>query len=80
MENFMIKIYNSGKPKPEQTITIPLAKLKTGAQLLPAKAKELLQREDIDITRVSDLAAKSISKGILIEIENETNRIVMAVE
>jgi len=80
MENLIIKIFETGKSKPDQVITVPLSKLNIGKQLLPVKAKSLLDREAIDITKVGELVSKSISKGSLIEIETGKEKIEISVE
>ena len=80
MDNLMIKIYDSGKSKPDQTITIPFSMLNIGKQLLPEKAKTLLNREGIDISDLSELANKEISKGSLIEIETDKEKIIILVD
>ena len=69
MENLIIKIFETAKSKPDQVITVPLSKLNIGKQLLPVKAKNLLDREAIDITKVGELVSKNISKGSLIDFE-----------
>ena len=80
MENLTIKIYDSGKAKPDQAITIPISKINIGKQLLPEKAKTILAREGIDISKLSELANKSISKGSLIEIESGKEKIVISID
>ena len=80
MENLIIKIFETAKSKPDQVITVPLSKLNIGKQLLPVKAKNLLDREAIDITKVGELVSKSISKGSLIEIETGKEKIEISVE
>ena len=80
MENLKIHLFESGKSKPDQVVTIPLSKLNVGQQLLPAKAKTALEKESIDIGQLSKLTGKSISKGALIEIESGKEKIVIAVE
>ena len=80
MENLIIKIYDSGKAKPDQVITIPISKINIGKQLLPDKAKTILGREGIDISKLSELANKSISKGALIEIESGKEKIVISID
>ena len=62
MENLTIKIYESGKAKPDQMITIPISKINMGKQLLPEKAKKILNREGIDISKLSDLAKKTLQR------------------
>ncbi len=80
MENLIIKIYDSGKAKPDQMITIPISKINIGKQLLPEKAKKILYREGIDISGLSELANKNIAKGSLIEIETGKEKIEISVE
>ena len=80
MENLIIKIYDSGKAKPDQMITIPISKINMGKQLLPEKAKKILNREGIDISNLSDLANKNIAKGSLIEIETGKEKIEISVD
>ena len=80
MEKLKIEIFKDGKSKPDQVITIPLSKLNVGKQLLPAKAKTTLEKEGIDIGKLSDLTGKSISKGALIEIESGKEKLVISVE
>ena len=80
MENLIIKIYDSAKSKPDQVITIPLSKVNIGKQLLPVKAKNLLDKEAIDISKVSDLSNKNISKGSLIEIDSGKEKIIISVD
>ncbi len=80
MENLKIQIYESGKAKPDQVITIPISKINIGKQLLPEKAKTILRREGIDISKLSELANKNISKGSLIEIESGKEKIVISID
>jgi len=80
MENLIIKIYDSGKPKPDQMITIPISKINIGKQLLPEKAKTILGREGIDISKLTELANKNISKGSLIEIDSGKEKIIISVD
>ena len=80
MEILIIKIFETAKSKPDQVITVPLSKLNIGKQLLPVKAKNLLDREAIDITKVGELVSKNISKGSLIEIETGKEKIEISVE
>ncbi len=80
MENLIIKIYDSGKAKPDQMITIPISKINIGKQLLPEKAKKILNREGIDISKLSELANKNIAKGSLIEFETGKEKIEISVD
>ena len=80
MENLTIRIYDSGKAKPDQVITIPLSKINIGKQLLPEKAKMILRREGIDISKLADLANKKISKGSLIEIQSDKEKVAILID
>ena len=80
MEKLTIKIHESSKSKPDQVITIPLSKLKIGQQLLPLKAKNILDREAIDISKLSELGNKNIPKGSLIEIETGKEKIIILID
>jgi len=80
MENLIIKIYETAKAKPDRVITIPITKINIGKQLLPVKAKSLLDKEAIDISKVGDLVNKNIAKGSLIEIETGKDKIEISVE
>ena len=80
LDKLIIKIYDSGKSKPDQMITIPISKIRIGEQLLPDKAKTILGREGIDINKLSELANKKISKGSLIEIETGKEKITISVD
>ena len=80
MENLKIHLFESSKAKPDQVVTIPLSRLNIGRELLPAKAKTALEKEGIDIGKLSDLTSKNITKGSLIEIESDKEKLVIAVE
>ena len=80
MENLIIKIYETSKAKPDQMVTIPISKINIGKQLLPEKAKTILGREGIDISKLSELANKKISKGSLIEIEFDKEKFVLLID
>jgi hypothetical protein len=80
MENLKIHIFESGKSKPDQVITIPLSRLDLGKTLLPTKVKASLEMEGIDISSLGELAGKKITKGTLIEVESGKEKLVISVE
>ena len=80
MENLKIHIFESGKSKPDQVITIPLSKLDLGKQLLPTKAKASLEKEGLGISTLGELAGKNITKGTLIEVESGKEKLVISIE
>jgi hypothetical protein len=80
METLKIHIFESGRSKPDQVITIPLSRLDLGKKLLPTKAKASLEKEGIDISTLGELAGKIITKGTLIEVESGKEKLVISVE
>ena len=80
MEILKIVMYESSKSKPSKTENIPFSKLDLAKKLLPIDARQLLDKEGIDILQLGDLSNKNISKGILIEIESGKDKIVISVE
>lgn len=80
MQILKIDIYKPGKNDPETKIKIPLSSLSISEKILPAKVKMSLEREGIDLNELSVLFAKQGPKGILIEIENVTERIIFSID
>lgn len=80
MQTLKIDIYKPQKKEPDTKITIPLSSLSISEKLLPSKVKASLEREGIDLSELSVLFAKQGPKGTLIEVENLTERIVIAIE
>ena len=80
MEHLKIHLYESGKTKPESIITIPLIALHIAQPLIPSKTKQSLDREGIDISKLSELASKKGPKGTLIEIESVKEKLVISID
>ena len=80
MQTLKIDFYKPGKNDPESRIRLPLASLNVSEKLLPSKAKASLSREGIDLSELSGMFAKQGPKGILIEVENIEERIVISIE
>ncbi len=80
MQTLKIDIYKPGKNDPETRIKIPLGSLSISEKLLPSRAKASLAREGIDLNELSALFAKQGPKGILIEVENIEERLVISIE
>ena len=80
MQILKIDSYKPGKKDPETKIIIPLSSLEISEKLLPSKIKASLAREGIDLSELSVLFAKQGPKGILIEIENAIERLVISIE
>ncbi len=80
MENLKIHVYEAGKAKPETIITIPLATLHVASDLIPNKTKILLEKEGIDISKLSELVGKKGPKGTLIEIETIKEKLLISID
>ncbi|MCP4347733.1 MAG: hypothetical protein GY795_19700 [Desulfobacterales bacterium] len=80
VKNLKIHIHKSGRKEPEEKVTIPLSVFQVGEKLLPRKVKELLQREEIDLTGLTELAGMQKPNGELITIEKSTEKIVILLD
>jgi len=80
MENLKINVYEAGKTKPDTIITIPLNMLSIAQDLIPIRTKQSLEKEGIDIGKLSELSAKKGPKGTLIEIESAKEKLVIAID
>ena len=80
MDTLKISMYESGRSKSAKTVNIPFSKLDLAKKLLPIDARQMLDKEGIDILQLGDLSNKNISKGILIEVETGKDKIVISVE
>jgi hypothetical protein len=80
MENLKISLYEAGKAKPERIITIPLTVLHISQALMPSKMREALEREGIDVGKLSELAGKKGPKGTIIEIESSKEKLSISIE
>ncbi len=81
MKDLKIYVYKASEDaKPETIITIPFSALHTAVQLLPKKTKSILDKEGIDLNKCKDLVKEKDLKGTIIEIENPSERMVIAVD
>ena len=74
-----IRVYKSGKEKPDTVVTIPLSVVRIASKLLPKKAKSALEEEGIDLDEIADLAKTQPVKGTLIKVEREAERMVIEI-
>ncbi len=80
MAKLRIKIYKAGRAKPETVISIPLTVVRVATKLVPKKAKEAWEKEGIDLNEIASLAERQDVSGELVEVEKETERIVISIE
>jgi hypothetical protein len=80
MKNLRIENYKPGQKEPEKTVSVPLSSLGISLKLMPQKIKASLEAEGIDLTVCSDLTDEKNLRGVLIEIENPRERLVISTE
>jgi len=82
MKKLCIKKYEQGTKKPLTTVSIPLAVIKIVKSLIPKKAKEQLQKEDIDIQEIIKLSESPDFTGIVLEVDNheKNEKVVISLE
>ncbi len=80
MQSLKIYLHKPGQEKPEKTITIPITVLHLGLDLLPKRAKALLDKEGIDLSVCRELTKEKGLKGTIIEIESAEERMIIAME
>lgn len=80
IQKLKISTYKINKTTPETTVTIPLSAFQVSEKLIPRKLKQSLQQEGINLSELTALFAKEGPRGNIIEIENNDERIIIAIE
>jgi hypothetical protein len=80
MAKLKIRVYKTDPTEPETVVTIPLAVVRIATKLMPKKARAALENEGIDLNEIASLAEKQDVKGELVEVETQTERIVITIE
>ncbi len=81
MKNLKILFYKKPDDNPEKIITIPLSVLHFAVQLLPKSVKAALESEGITLMHCKEVLIEEKDLiGMLIEIENHSERMVISVE
>jgi len=80
VQNLMLHVHQAGKSEPKTKVTIPLSGFHVGEKLLPRKVKEILEREGIDLSGITELYSKKGPKGTLIEIEDSDEKLVIMID
>jgi len=82
MQSIKIREYKIDSDVPEKTVTIPLSVFKIVAKIMPKKALEALQQNDIDIAEIQRLVENPEVQGTILEVEEHTkeSRTVISVE
>jgi len=82
MRSIKIREFKIGSDTPEKTVTIPLTIFKIVAKLMPKKALDALQQNDIDIEEIQKAADNPDIQGIILEVEEHTKgvRTIISIE
>jgi len=82
MRSIKIREFKIGSNTPEKTVTIPLTIFKIVAKLMPKKALDALQQNDIDIEEIQKAADNPDIQGIILEVEEHTKgvRTIISIE
>jgi hypothetical protein len=82
MRSIKIREFKIGSDTPEKTVTIPLTIFKIVARIIPKKALDALQQNDIDIEEIQKVADNPDIQGIILEIEEHTKgvRTIISIE
>jgi len=82
MRSIKIREFKIDSDTPEQTVTIPLSIFKIVAKIIPKKALDALQQNDIDIEEIQKLAENPEIQGTILEVEEHTKgvRTIISIE
>ena len=80
MADLKIKVYKTGQEKPETVVTIPGTVVRIAKKLIPEKARLAMEQEGINLEEIASLMESEGASGKLIEVEHETERIVISIE
>ena len=80
MKKLKIEVYRAGEKEPAKTITMPLTSLHISLKVMPQEIKSSLETEGVDLNVCSELNKEKSVSGILIEIENSREKLVISVE
>ena len=80
MESLKLHLHKSGQTKPETIVTIPLAMLPVSVSLIPKRIQDSLEKLGIDVSSLSQLTGKKTPRGVLIEIEQSNEKMVISVD
>ena len=82
MRSIKIREFKIGSNTPEKTVTIPLTIFKIVAKLMPKKALDALQQNDIDIEEIRKLTENPDIQGTILEIEEHSkgSRTIISIE
>lgn len=82
MQNIKIREFKIDGDVLEKTVTIPLSVFRIVAKIMPRKALDALQQNDIDVEEIQRLAENPEVQGTILEVEDHTkgSRTIISIE
>ncbi len=82
MQSIKIREFKIDSDLPETTVTIPLSIFKIVAKIMPRKALDALQQNDIDVEEIQKLAEDPEVQGTILEVEEHAkgSKIIISIE
>jgi hypothetical protein len=82
MQSIKIREFKIDSDLPETTVTIPLSIFKIVAKIMPRKALDALQQNDIDVEEIQKLAENPEVQGTILEVEEHAkgSKIIISIE
>ena len=82
MQSIKIREVKIDSDLPETTVTIPLSIFKIVAKIMPRKALDALQKNDIDVEEIQKLAENPEVQGTILEVEEHAkgSKIIISIE
>ena len=82
MQSIKIREFKIDSDLPETTVTIPLSIFKIVAKIMPRKALDALQKNDIDVEEIQKLAENPEVQGTILEVEEHAkgSKIIISIE
>ncbi len=74
MHSIKIREFKIDSDQPETTVTIPLSIFKIVAKIMPRRALDALQQNDIDVEEIQKLAENPEVQGTILEVEEHAKR------
>jgi hypothetical protein len=74
MTDLKIRVFKTGEPEPETTITIPGGVLKVAYRLIPKEAAAALRERGIDVDEIIALSANPKIRGTIVEVEEHRKK------
>ena len=80
MKSLKIKVYENNDENPETMITIPVMAIRVMSKLIPKRACCAMQMKGFAINELLELAENPDACGPILEVKDQNERLVVALE